>query len=57
MTNEQIQKRLTEIGNLMKQPNADVEKLSKEIDQLLGTSLPEEDKHLGSSWERSRGRR
>lgn len=57
MNSEQIKERLEQIAQEMKKPHANIEKLSQEIDRLLGTSLEAEDKHLASAWERSRGRR
>ena len=56
MTDEAIKKRLAEIGVLMKRPGANIEKLSAEIDELLGTKLSLEDKGLAGIWEHSHRR-
>ena len=53
MTDTQIKKRLEEIADLMSKPGADTEKLSEEIDVLLGTKLPPENKAAAGAWERS----
>jgi hypothetical protein len=51
-----IKERLVEIADLMKRPGANIEQLSAEIDRLLGTGLPTEDKRLAGAWERSHRR-
>ena len=57
MDNKKLKEELDRIAAEMKRPNANVERLSKEIDELLGTALPEENKSLAGSWERSRRRK
>jgi hypothetical protein len=53
MSSERIKKRLDEIAQKMREPGADLEKLSEEIDRLLGTELPPEDvKYLTSKGRR-----
>lgn len=56
MNDNQIRQRLAEIARLMKKPDADIERLSAEIDMLLGTKLAPEDKGLAGAWERSHRR-
>jgi hypothetical protein len=57
MTDEAVKKRLEALAVLMRQPGTNVEKLSEEIDRLLGTKLHEEDKSMAGAWERSRRRK
>jgi hypothetical protein len=47
-----VKARLEQIAQQMKNPNADLEALSAEIDKLLGTTLPSEDNELASQWEK-----
>ena len=50
---QEIKKRLQEIALEMNRPEADLEKLSQELDELLEFELPAEDKELAGAWERS----
>ena len=60
MTDAEIKKRLDQIAVEMKRPGANVEKLSDEIDRLLGIPklecLKPEERAMAHSWERSHRR-
>lgn len=56
MNTEYIKRRLNEIAAEMRKPKANMAKLEKEMDKLLGFDLKTEDREALETWEQNRDR-